>query len=277
MNEDPSQYNDTELKSMGAIRIFAYLGIPSDATAEHKVNGIVCTHGGGGHAYAKYCLEAVRHGYAAIAFDTEGYHATSGIAANKQDPLGHTEKDKFTTAKKAITEQWLYYVISDCAFSNTVLRALSNVDTNKVGITGISWGGLSVTVASCYDQRFAFCVSVYISYFISNQNNMGKFGDSTYNPGLDKFGTALWQDSEILEGNRVPTLLINSQKDMFADISSTMMTYNTLKKNNNNVYMLIKPDLPHSQEAGASQPEIYRFADFVCSRYGNEKSFYTID
>ncbi len=277
MHNDPSQYNDSELMSMGATRIFAYLGIPDGATAQNKAKGIVCTHGGEGHAYAKYCLEAVRHGYAAIAFDTEGYHATSGTHANILDLLGHKEKDYFTTSRSAITEQWLYYVISDCAFANTVLRSLDNVDESKVGITGISWGGLSVTLASCYDSRFAFCVPMYISYFSSKNTNAGKFASDSYNPGFDEFCTALWQDAETLEGNKVPTLIINSQNDTWADISCTMMTYDTLKKNNNNVYLLIKPNLPHSQEAGASQPEIYRFADFVCSGYGDEKSFYTTD
>ena len=277
MHDDPSQFTDSELKSMGATRVFAYLGIPDGATAQNKSKGMVCTHGGGGHAYAKYCLEAVRHGYAAIAFDTEGYYATSGIEADMKDSLGHKGKDKFTTAKSAITEQWIYYVISDCAFMNTVLRSFDCVDENKVGITCISWGGMSVTFASCYDSRFAFCIPVYLSYFTSGQTNTGKFGDSTYNPGFNKFAADLWHDAATLEGSRVQTLIINSQKVTFADISSTMMTYNTLKKNNPNAYMLIKPDLVHGQSQGASPAEIYRFADWVCSGYSNEKSFYTFD
>jgi dienelactone hydrolase len=277
MHDDPSQFNAEQLKSKGAIRVFAYLGIPDGATAQNKTKGMVCTHGGGGKAYAKYCLEAVRHGYAAIAFDTEGKYAKSGIEATTADPLGHKSKDYFKTAKKDITEQWLYYVISDCAFMNTVLRSLDCVDENKVGITGISWGGMSVTVSSCYDSRFAFCVPVYLSYFTSSQTNTGKFGDSTYNPGFDKFAAELWHDAATLEGSRVPTLIINSQKDTFADISSTSMTYNTLKKNNPHAYMLIKPNLVHGQKQGASPAEIYRFADWVCSGYSNEKSFYTID
>lgn len=277
MHDDPSDYTDSELNTMGVIRVFAYMGIPDNATSQNKVQGIVCTHGGEGHAYAKYCLEAVRHGYAAIAFDTEGYHALNGIEANERDLLGHKEKDNFSTAKNSIKEQWMYYVISDCAFANTVLRSLDAVDKDKVGITGISWGGLAVTVASCYDSRFAFCVPVYLSYFVSSQTNDAFFGSTEYNPDFDKFAADLWQDAETLEGNTVPTLLINSQKDRFADISSTVMTYKTLKKNNSKAYVLIKPDLPHSQEAGASQPEIYRFGDWVCSNYGNEKSFFTID
>ncbi len=279
MHDDPSQFTDAQLKTMGAMRVFAYLGIPDGATVQNKVNGIVCTHGGGGQAYAKYCLEAVRHGFAAIAFDTEGCYATSGIEAKAtlKDTLGHKGKDKFSTAKNDLTEQWMYYVISDCAFMNTVLRSLDCVDENKVGITGISWGGLAVTVASCYDSRLAFCVPVYLSYFTSSQTNTGKFGDSKYNPGFDKFAADLWQDAATLEGSKVPTLIINSQKDTFADTSSTSMTYNTLKKNSPYSNMLIKPNLVHGQKQGASPAEIYRFGKWVCSGFANENSFYTID
>ena len=183
MHDDPSQFTDAQLKSKGAMRVFAYIGIPDGATAQNKVNGIVCTHGGSGQAYAKYCLEAVRHGFAAIAFDTEGCYAKSGIEAEAKlvDTLGHKGKDKFTTARDEITKQWMYYVISDCAFMNTVLRSLDCVDENKVGITGISWGGLAVTVASCYDPRLAFCVPVYLSYFTNAPENFGKFCATTYN------------------------------------------------------------------------------------------------
>ncbi|MBE6549282.1 MAG: hypothetical protein E7670_02515 [Ruminococcaceae bacterium] len=279
MHDDPSQFTDAQLKSMGAMRVFAYLGIPDGATAQNKVNGIVCTHGGSGQAYAKYCLEAVRHGFAAIAFDTEGCYATSGseAKANLVDTLGHKGKDKFTTARDEITKQWMYYVISDCAFMNTVLRSLDCVDENKVGITGISWGGLAVTVASCYDSRLAFCVPVYLSYFTSSQTNTGKFGASSYNAGFNKFAADLWQDAATLEGSRVPTLIINSQKDTFADISSSSRTYNTLKKNNPHAYLLIKPNLVHGQKQGASPAEIYRFGKWVCSGYSNENSFFTLD
>ena len=279
MHDDPSQFSDAQLKTMGAIRVFAYLGIPDGATAQNKVSGIVCTHGGSDQAYAKYCLETVRHGFAAIAFDTEGCYATSGTSAKADliDKLGHTGKDKFATAKQKLEKQWMYYAISDCAFMNTVLRSLDCVDENKVGITGISWGGLAVTIASCYDSRLAFCVPVYLSYFTSNQTNTGKFGSLSCNYGFDEFAAALWEDAATLEGSRVPTLIINSQKDTFADISSTSLTYNTLKKNNPHAYMLIKPDLVHGQKQGASPAEIYRFGKWVCSGYANENSFYTID
>ena len=38
MHDDPSQFTDAQLKSKGAMRVFAYIGIPDGATAQNKVN-----------------------------------------------------------------------------------------------------------------------------------------------------------------------------------------------------------------------------------------------
>lgn len=278
MATDPLSYTTTEggaevldvntLKAMGAIRVFAYMSVPNGAT-----QGIVCVHGGGGHAYASYTATAANHGYAAIAFDTEGYHADgTGGSANVVDALGHKAKDSFKTAREAITEQWMYYAISDCAFANTILRSINGVSEDKVGITGISWGGLTTSIATCYDQRFAFAVPVYLSYYLGYGENLAQFTSVA-----EPFAAALWQDESVLEANMVPTLILNSQKDLWADINSSVRTYETMKKNNEHVYLVIKPDLSHSQQAGAPPAEIYRFGDWVCSGYGDEKACYETD
>ena len=228
-------------------------------------------HGGGGHAYAKYAIEAYNHGFAAIAFDTEGWHATNTSgAANEKDSLGHKAKDSFSTAKEDLEKQWMYYAISDCAFANTILRSF--VGTNAVGITGISWGGLTTSIASCYDARFAFAVPVYLSYSLGYGNNKAQF-DALQG----RFAADLWQAEDVLERNMVPTLILNSQKDLWADLNSSVNTYEIMRKNNPNTYLVIKPDLSHSQQAGAGPAEIYRFGDWVLSGYANEKSFFRTD
>ena len=255
------------LKAMGALRVFAYMSVP-----ENTSKGLVCVHGGGGHAYSAYTVTAANHGYAAIAFDTEGWHADgTGGSANVADPLGHKSKDSFRTAKEAIENQWMYYAISDCAFANTILQSLDGVDADKVGITGISWGGLTTTIASCYDARFDFAVPVYLSYYLGYGENTAQFVSIA-----DPFAADLWQDVAMLEASRVPTLILNSQKDLWADVKSSVRTYNSLKKNNEHAYLVIKPDLGHSQQAGAPPAEIYRFGDWVTSGFGAEKSCYAV-
>lgn len=269
MHDDPTTLIDSmtaaEWHNAGYNRVFAYIAVPNNAQ-----KGIVCVHGGGGHAYAKYAYEAYNHGYAAIAFDTEGWHATDKTGeAKASDAYSHKSKDSFSTAKEDIEQQWMYYAISDSAFANTILRSFV-ADGKSVGITGISWGGLTSTIASCYDQRLAFAVPIYLSYYLGYGDNTAQFGSIQ-----NAFAADLWQAVDVLEANKVPIMIINSQKDLWADLNSSVNTFNTLQKNNEHSYLLIKPNLGHSQQEGAGIAEIYRFGDWVLSNYSNEKSFFT--
>ena len=52
--------------------VFAYVGIPSTATKDNPVPGVVLIHGGGGTAFCAWVKMWNDLGYAAIAIDTEG-------------------------------------------------------------------------------------------------------------------------------------------------------------------------------------------------------------
>lgn len=251
---DPTELSTSELKEAGVVRVFCYIGAP---TNNNSAPGLVCVHGGGGHAYAKYTLEAVRQGYAAIAIDTEGYMNVKGgsnyseaDASYAKDTLGHVGKDSFNNVEGSLTEQWLYYAVMDTALANSVLRSMSNVDESKVGITGISWGGLITSTAICYDYRYAFAAPVYISFHVSESWSASLAGlpDKPY-------ADALWQDADLLAQSPVPTLIITSEFDHWASVDTAMASANDLLHGD----LLIKPGLEHGQQQGASISEIYHF------------------
>lgn len=251
---DPTECSTSELKAAGALRVFCYIGAP---TNKNSAPGLVCVHGGGGHAYAQYTLEAVRQGYAAIAMDTEGYMNVKGgsnyseaDSSYAKDTLGHLGKDSFNNAEGSLTEQWLYHAVMDTALANSVLRSMSNVDESKVGITGISWGGLITSTAICYDYRYAFAAPVYISFHVSESWSASLAGlpDKPY-------ADALWQDAELLAKSPVPTLIITSEFDHWASVDTAMASAHDLPRGD----LLIKPGLEHGQQQGASISEIYQF------------------
>lgn len=256
---DPALEEPSELKSLGVRRVFAYIAVPYADEAP----GLVCVHGGGGHAYAEYALEAAMHGYAAIAIDTEGYHNTTGgsipynASAHASDSLGHCEKDSFANAEKSLSEQWLYYAVMDTVIANTVLRSMSEVDENAVGITGISWGGLITSTALCYDHRYAFAVPVYISFHMAES-----YGISVGGLPEKPFAAALWQDEALFKQCPVPTLIISCENDLFASVDTVSKSANDLP----NGTLLIKPRLEHGQQQGASLPEIYHFGYSVLGK-----------
>ncbi len=269
-NFDPNlDYSASDLIEEGALRFFAYIGIPDGRPADGgDFPGIVCVHGGGGHAYAEYTLEAVKQGYAAIAFDTEGCHNLTGRNAGAysaadssypKDKVSHVGKDGFASVEKPLSEQWLYYAVCDTAIANTVLRSMSEVDENAVGVTGISWGGLITSTAICYDHRFAFAAPIYISFHVAESHSAGVGGLKT-----NAFAAALWQDENLLAKSPVPTLIITSEFDHWASVDTASKSAHDLS----NGGLLIKPGLAHGQQQGASLPEIYHFGYHVLGKNG---------
>ena len=253
---DPAREDSADLVEMGVKRVFAYIATPPYA---ENVPGLVCVHGGGGHAYAQYALEAAMNGYAAIAIDTEGYHNTAidgaytgGSGEYIPDPLGHMEKDSFKNADGSLADQWIYNAVMDTVLANTVLRSMDEVNADKVGITGISWGGLITSTAICFDDRYAFASPIYISFHMSESSGISVGGLKNEEK---KFAAALWQDTELLKKCQIPTLIISCENDLFASIDTVSMSANDLP----NGTLLIKPRLLHGQQYGASLPEIYEF------------------
>lgn len=261
MQRDPSRMSDYDKELAGAMRTFCYIGMPHD-TVEYEVGtpGIVCVHGGAGHAYAEYVLEAVKQGFCAIAPDTEGCQNKGGRGTPHEysaaeshyarDSYGHKGKDGFANADGPFTEQWLYWAVADTVLANSVLRSLEYVEEDQVGLTGISWGGLITTTAVCYDQRFAFAVPVYIAFHMA-ESVSASVGGLPSKP----FAAALWQDSELLAKSKVPVLMLASDRDHFASPNTNQATYRDLCDGT----LIYKPAFGHSQQEGATPNEIYRF------------------
>lgn len=249
---DPSKYSDAEKEKAGITRVFCYIGIPQGTG---DIPGLVCVHGGGGHAYGNYVAEAVRHGFAAIAIDTDGYKrndpnkADGGSDAYHLDSLG-MPKDGLMTTKEPIEKQWMYYVQRALIYANTALRAQQRVQEDEVGITGISWGGFATTIAISYDDRYAFAVPVYIS------GNMDEsLGLSLADLKTNAFAAALWQNDELLTKVEMPVLILNSDRDYFSSLNANDQTYRLIP----GARMCIIPALTHTQQHGATVSEVYSF------------------
>ena len=202
------------------------------------------------------------------------------VHPNDHANCGQSTNDVFPSAGKIATIRMLDRASKKLEKLRDALskKAREFKDVIKMGRTEmqdavpISFGQIFSAYAHAIErdiERFAFAVPVYLSNFLGYGDNHAKFTSVA-----DPFAAALWQDVEVLEANMVPTLILNSQNDLWADINSTVNTYNAMRKNNENVYLVIKPNLSHSQQAGAPPAEIYRFGDWVCSGYGAEKSCY---
>ena len=250
----PVRYNGKPTKIMG------YVGFPKGASASAKVPGIVLVHGGGGTAFADWVKRWNDRGYAAVSIDTEGAEALpqGGGAHNARNRY---EDDEEYTAGPANTgfamsglEQiencWMYHAASAVILANSMLRADERVDENKVGITGVSWGGLLTTVVTGYDDRFAFAMPVYGSVGL----------EDTYgfvNNFPSELSRETWDTLEPVRASNTPTLWVNSNKDAAFSLEATTRCYDASK----NGYLAVINALPHDQQTGSTVAELSAFAD----------------
>lgn len=235
-------------------RAFAYLGIPK---SDKPVPAVVCVHGGGGRAFNEWVKVWNKRGYAAISMSLEGH-----MPGDEKDKISHefsgpTRSGRFSDIDQPLDEQWMYHAVSDIMLANSLLRSFPEIDKDRIGVTGISWGGILTSLVSGVDDRFIFAAPVYGAGFL--YNSLGHF--STVK-GDQKF----WDPSRQLEYGNMPILWVNGDTDAHFSVNITSDSYLATKDRS---WISIHPGLPHGHHAGwhhKKVPEIYAFADEITGK-----------
>lgn len=221
---------------------------------------MVLVHGGGGSAYIPWVQLWVSRGYAAIAMDTCG--ATSnGAFSEKNHPRhefgGPPGWGGFDQIDEPVEDQWTYHAVADVILANSLIRSLPQIDPNRVGLTGISWGGYLVGIVAGVDHRFKFVAPVYGCGFLGD--------DSVWLPIFKKMGAEkarkwlqLWDPSVYLPRVRAPMLWVDGSNDFAYPMDSLQRSYRLPKAPRT---LCIRLRMVHSHEAGVKPSEIQVLAD----------------
>ncbi len=241
--------------------VFAFVGIPKNATKDNPSPGVVLVHGGGGTAFADWVKMWNDKGYSAIAIDTEGKIpvANAGLGSEPNssfESIKHhgPSNTSYADSEKPANEQFLYHAIAGTIVANSFLSSFEQVDSSKIGLTGISWGGVISTNVAVYDDRFAFVAPVYGA--IGMTDTEGIFGTlyETY-PRC----SALWDNVEMLRTCQTPLLFVNWEEDPFFKVNATEKCADVAI----NGRMILVPNLNHGHLQGANVQEIFTFANDV--------------
>ena len=243
--------------------VFAYIGFPKGASAEHPVPGMVLVHGGGGHAYAEWVQYWVDHGFAAISFDGFGQRYVgadhtydASLDFWKPDPASLVPMDGFASAGKPFPEQGFTYYVADVLLAHNLLRADPRVRKEQIGLTGISWGGVAASVAVCYDDRFAFAAPVYCSSFMDVSQT--PWGAPFRGEGI----TDVWDAKLLLGGVTMPFHVFNSDCDPFSDANASTACAAAAEHG----ALTLLHGFTHGQIEGSAIPELLRFAETQVGR-----------
>ena len=251
------------LDSVQNTKIFVFVGIPENASKESPVPGIVLVHGGGGTAFFQWVNYWMERGYAAIAMDTDGnMPVETSYMNNNNHQISIKEhgpaNTRFADWNKPIEQQWAYHATASVIVANSFLRSFEEVDADRIGITGISFGAFLTCHAIAYDDRFSFAMPVYASL---DQRS----GETPWAELMAGDIGEVWDNNAILAGNSTPILYVNSNVDQGFSVKAT--TQSDIKSKYSQ--MLLKFNFLHSHELGAFYvPELLAFADNIC--FGSE-------
>ena len=240
--------------------VFAYYAAPEGKAPEGGWPAVVCAHGGGGTAFPAWVREWNKRGYAAIAMDLEGHLPGShffGVEGNFLLEQGHENAGPkrngwFGDIALPDKEQWFYHAVADVIRANSLLRSFPEINPKKIGLTGISWGGTTVSAVAGVDSRFAFVIPVYGGGYI-HKHDMTPDQYAIYN--------AKWDPSAHLPYAKMPMLWVSSYTepvfpvDLFGKSAMTTARPSTL---------CMRPWLIHGHGFGWEEVwEIYAFADSI--------------
>ncbi|MBQ8747636.1 MAG: HAD-IA family hydrolase [Clostridia bacterium] len=258
-------------------KAFAYLGIPEKT--EGKVPGIVLVHGGSGVAYAEWVHRWVERGYAAIAMSNCGHFPKTGDMPENENwgTEGFNDRwsyslcgdfceegyravpmnDVMWKSLNPVETHWMRHAAAETILAANVLRSIPEVDADKIGLTGVSWGGCIVSVAMGYDDRFAFSIPVYGSgYQTESLTRLGRYFRRGRNPEI-------WLAEQNFDTVKMPTLWQCWNADTPFSLNSNVLSYLHTVKNNADTRLSAVHEMGHGHSQTWVRPESYVFADSV--------------
>ena len=241
-------------------RVFAWIGLP--AKREGKVPGMVLVHGGGGTAYKEWVQKWNAQGFAAISIAVEGQTDVDEKKEAKGRPVwarhalsGPARDGTFADTKLPVKEQWMYHALADTMLANSLLRSMPEVDASKIGVMGISWGGVITSTVIGLDDRFAFGIPTYgCGHLFDAENGWGKALHD--NEGYQQ----VWDGMNYADRVKMPVLWLSWPQDAHFPLGCQAENY---RKAPGPRMVSLVSKMGHSHPAGWNPPDSYAFAKSV--------------
>ena len=217
-------------------RVFAYFAKPDGAG---PFPAIVLVHGGGGKAFRDWAVHWAKRGYAALAMDLAGNGPAGRLEDGGPDQNDDVKFRKFTDDDAR--DMWTYHAVAAVIRGHSLLAAHKEVDKDRIGITGISWGGYLTCIVAGLDDRLKVAVPVYGCGFLVESS---AWQDRMAAMPLEQrqSWTKHFDPSQFVDGTSCPILFLNGTNDFAYPPDSYKKTYQLPKSV---VTIAMVPRLPH--------------------------------
>jgi dienelactone hydrolase len=239
-------------------KVFAWLGLPANVTG--KVPGVVLVHGGGGSAFREWVQRWNEHGFAAISISVEGQTDGSDPEKPKGTPgyrrhawAGPQRSGIYGDSAEPLADQWMYHAVADTVLANSLLRSLPEVDADKVGVMGISWGGVITATVIGIDSRFAFAIPMYgCGNMFAAENHYGR------TLGANQLYREAWDPLVRMDRVKMPVLWFSWPQDQHFPLDCQATSYGAAAGPH---MVSLVPGMGHGHDFRA--PQGYAFAEII--------------
>jgi cephalosporin-C deacetylase-like acetyl esterase len=231
-----------------ATKVFAYYASPvtlgSEPASGKKFPAIVLVHGGGGTAFEQWAQVYAKRGYAAIAMDLAG-HWQPDRKNRERHPEGGPGQDhttKFRQADAPDKDQWTYHAVANVLLAHSLLRSFPEVDAERTGVTGISWGGYLTCIVAGVDWRFKAACPMYGCGFLGDNSAWTTSELAPLAPAWREKWLKMWDPSSYVGSAPMRMLFVNGSNDFAYPLDSYMKTYRLVQSAKN---IRIEPAMAH--------------------------------
>ena len=227
-------------KSLPFTKVFAYYGKPKLAPGQ-RAPALVLIHGWAGQAMRGWVQEANKRGFAAISISTNGLMESGG----KQAPVPEEFRgpgDGYSGPKEVKgpmpfaaelagdppQDRWMYHATADVMLAHSLLRSFPEIDTERIGVWGLSWGGYHTCNVAGVDSRFRAAVPMYGCGFLA-ENGSWVNNLKSLKPDVRAEWIKMWDPSSYIGSARMPVLFFSSNKDNFYPLDSWSKTYSLVQ------------------------------------------------
>ena len=240
-------------------RVFAWLGLPAKRSG--KVPGVVLVHGGGGTAFKEWVQKWNEQGFAAISIAVEGQtderipEAPRGAPWKRHANAGPARNGIYGDSAEPLTDQWMYHAVSATILANSLLRSLPEVDATRIGVCGISWGGIITSTVVGIDPRFAFGIPIYGSGALDRAPN--QYGRALKDQAVYR---EVWEPLLRLPRTTMPLLWLTGPRDAHFPLDVQQASYRAAAGPR---LVSVPFDMKHGHPPGWNPPDSYAFAKSI--------------
>lgn len=221
-------------------RVYALLGRPAGAIRE-KSPAVVLVHGGGGKAFREWAEHWARRGYVALAMDLSGNGPSGRLPDGGPDQSDAVKFREFE--KTGVSDMWTYHAVAAVVRGHSLLRTLPGVDPDRIGVTGISWGGYLTCIVAGIDPRLRVAVPVYGCGFLGDNSYWTDKSLASMSEASRKLWLASFDPSQYLGQVGCPILFLNGTTDFAYPLDSYQKSYRLVPEPLRNLSVVV--DLPH--------------------------------